>query len=126
MDKKDFLKMMLGMALSDSEDKEKLINEIQQAAYKGLSELMDSIVWKDDLTVEEQQVKSAVDAAAPIVLKMASISRQERRAKGESMTIKQIEAAMNFESAITDVFKAGIDYCKIFGILTIKEKENKE
>lgn len=126
MDKKDFMKMMLGMALSDSEDKEKLINEIQQAAYKGLSELMDSIVWKDDLTVEEQQVKSAVDAAAPIVLKMASISRQERRAKGESMTIKQIEAAMNFESAITDVFKAGIDYCKIFGILTIKEKENKE
>lgn len=126
MDKKDFMKMMLGMALSDSEDKEKLINEIQQAAYKGLSELMDSIVWKDDLTVEEQQVKSAVDAAAPIVLKMASISRQERRVKGESMTIKQIEAAMNFESAITDVFKAGIDYCKIFGILTIKEKENKE
>ncbi len=126
MDKKDFMKMMLGMALSDSEDKEKLINEIQQAAYKGLSELMNSIVWKDDLTVEEQQVKSAVDAAAPIVLKMASISRQERRAKGESMTIKQIEAAMNFESAITDVFKAGIDYCKIFGILTIKEKENKE
>lgn len=126
MDKKDFMKMMLGMALSDSEDKEKLINEIQQAAYKGLSELMDSIVWKDDLTVEEQQVKSAVDAAAPIVLKMASISRQERRAKGESMTIKQIEAAMNFESAITDVFKAGIGYCKIFGILTIKEKENKE
>lgn len=126
MDKKDFMKMMLGMALSDSEDKEKLINEIQQAAYKGLSELMDSIVWKDDLTVEEQQVKSAVDAAAPIVLKMASISRQERRAKGESMTIKQIEASMNFESAITDVFKAGIDYCKIFGILTIKEKENKE
>jgi len=126
MDKKDFMKMMLGMALSNSEDKEKLINEIQQAAYKGLSELMDSIVWKDDLTVEEQQVKSAVDAAAPIVLKMASISRQERRAKGESMTIKQIEAAMNFESAITDVFKAGIDYCKIFGILTIKEKENKE
>lgn len=126
MDKKDFMKMMLGMALSDSEDKEKLINEIQQAAYKGLSELMDSIVWKDDLTVEEQQVKSAVDAAAPIVLKMASISRQERRAKGESMTIKQIEAAMQFESAITDVFKAGIDYCKIFGILTIKEKENKE
>lgn len=126
MDKKDFMKMMLGMALSDSEDKEKFMNEIQQAAYKGLSELMDSIVWKDDLTVEEQQVKSAVDAAAPIVLKMASISRQERRAKGESMTIKQIEAAMNFESAITDVFKAGIDYCKIFGILTIKEKENKE
>lgn len=126
MDKKDFMKMMLGMALSDSEDKEKLINEIQQAAYKGLSELMDSIVWKDDLTVEEQQVKSAVDAAAPIVLKMASISRQERRAKGESMTIKQIEAAMQFESAITDVFKAGIDYCKIFGILTIKEKKNKE
>lgn len=126
MDKKDFMKMMLGMALSNSEDKEKLINEIQQAAYKALSELMDSIVWKDDLTVEEQQVKSAVDAAAPIVLKMASISRQERRAKGESMTIKQIEAAMNFESAITDVFKAGIDYCKIFGILTIKEKENKE
>lgn len=126
MDKKDFMKMMLGMALSDSEDKEKLINEIQQAAYKGLSELMDSIVWKDDLTVEEQQVKSVVDAAAPIVLKIASISRHERRAKGESMTIKQIEAAMNFESAITDVFKAGIDYCKIFGILTIKEKENKE
>lgn len=126
MDKKDFMKMMLGMALSDSEDKEKFMNEIQQAAYKGLSELMNSIVWKDDLTVEEQQVKSAVDAAAPIVLKMASISRQERRAKGESMTIKQIEAAMNFESAITDVFKAGIDYCKIFGILTIKEKENKE
>lgn len=126
MDKKDFMKMMLGMALSDSEDKEKLINEIQQAAYKGLSELMDSIVWKDDLTVEEQQVKSAVDAAAPIVLKMASISRHERRAKGESMTIKQIEVAMKFESAITDVFKAGIDYCKIFGILTIKEKENKE
>ena len=126
MDKKDFMKMMLGMALSDSEDKEKLINEIQQAAYKGLSELMDSIVWKDDLTVEEQQVKSAVDAAAPIVLKMTSISRQERRAKGESMTIKQIETAMKFESAITDVFKAGIDYCKIFGILTIKEKENKE
>lgn len=126
MDKKDFIKMMLGMALSDSEDKEKLINEIQQAAYKGLSELMDSIVWKDDLTVEEQQVKSAVDAAAPIVLKVASISRQERRAKGESMNIKQIEAAMKFESAIIDVFKAGIDYCKIFGILTIKEKENKE
>lgn len=126
MDKKDFMKMILGMALSDSEDKEKLINEIQQAAYKGLSELMDSIVWKDDLTVEEQQVKSAVDAAAPIVLKMVSISRQERRAKGESMTIKQIEAAMKFESAITDVFKAGIDYCKMFGILTIKEKENKE
>ena len=90
MDKKDFMKMMLGMALSDSEDKEKFINEIQQAAHKGLSELMDSIVWKGDLTVEEQQVKSAVDAAAPIVLNMASTTRQERRAKGESMTIKQI------------------------------------
>lgn len=126
MDKKDFMKMMLGMALSDSEDKEKFMNEIQQAAHKGLSELMDSIVWKDDLTVEEQQVRSAVDAAVPIVLNMASTTRQERRAKGESMTIKQIEATMKFESAITDVFQAGIDYCKIFGILTIKEKENKE
>lgn len=123
--KPEFLKLMLlGMT---GDDKEKLMEEMSKVAVDGLKKMGESIVWKDNLTEDEQRIKTIFDNALPIVQQFMAKAPSQKIEELHKLSIEQLEARMRFEGAIIDTLKATVRYGEVYGLFTKNiESEQKD